>query len=850
MTKELQILQRQALEKAQNLPRTSTFSNIQGAFDSISKVGTFAAQKIATQAASERGAADAQARVAEGRPGKLAPGLTAATQAYNSSFNQVETSLVSMNTAALIDDDMRRLSSPGALNSNSVAEFNSFAMSRIEGAIEAVAPENKAAVGAKLQQYYLNSAGKMANQVESYNLAKATETFQTMMSGNMARVTEGRMSGDFNMMASGIEDADQLIKNYKDLGFMSEAEEIQARKSLDDSVVTANYQAAYLESRIEGTEEAFLAGLANSKPEGLSVEQWDMVSGQVLQSKSKQDRLVNEQESLSLAQWNQKLLTGEVQNLQDLEPARAQMSATSYIQLQNKVLSGLGQKAAGQIKVSEFIQNNISDPSVAMRASSETKNAAYTDALNAYGNQKRDALGDPSYQLTILDKAEAVQAFSVPIPAFNDEISYSLQYGGDAEAYESALAYQHLAGTPGSSSKPSPVLSLNKEAEQIAVATLFRTNFSTISPEDAIASARDAINNKDDVVRQGRLRSFNEQYAGQAGKTSMRSRFKDTFGASADDNPVVYEAFQAQFRENAAQMTNVDEAFEMTKRSMSPLFSKSKYGSDKRELMQFSPENNVAFVSQGHWFDNQYIIAAQNVAKNYERASELQKSLPQSRERFRALQDEIANLAVTDGFDGESVQPLIKEASRLQRDIQIAQFAPTSTVKIPEGAAFPSTMSEKDIMTQKAGRSARSGSKPVLEIDGKSRAVFMSSDPTTGNRQSGRITYGLYYKDDFGITQPIIDPYSESGFAEFGVIPLDQFLPETMEEMNNQTIDAISEREAAALFERDNPLHIGFGDFMTQLGFHAALKRTAGKRGKADIAEKLKSKAKTEALDG
>ena len=841
MTKELQTLQRQALGASINLPRNTASANVQAAFSQISKAGIFVAKNIAVEAAGQKGASDAQQAVADGRPGKLAPGLTEATRAYNQAYNNVESNLVAMNTASLIDEDAKRLSAPGKLNSNSVAEFNAFAMSRIEGAIEGVGASSKAALGVKLHQHYLNQAARMADTVESYNLGKAAETFQSMMGVNMTRITEGRMSGNFDQMNAAISDADQLIGDYRSLGFMSDAQEAQARKALDDAIVSANYSAAYLESRVSGEEEAFLASLANTKPKDLTAEQWDMVSSQVLQSKSKQDRLVNEQESLSLAQWNQKLLTGEVQDLQGLEPARLEVSAASYIQLQNKVLSSMAQEAASQAKVSEFIQNNTASPFVAKRAPDAVKNAAYHDSLNAYANQKRDALQDPSYQLTLLDKAEAVQAFSVPIPEFNDELSYSLEYGGDMEAYEAALAYQQLAGTPGSGALPSPVLSVSSTAEKIAVATLFRTNFSTISPEDAIASARDAINNKDDVVRKGRLREFDSRYSGQPGKLSMQRQFKDTFGASASDNPVVFEAFRAEFRENAAQMSNADEALEVTKRSMSGLFTKSRYGRDKNELMQFAPEKNVSFVGEGHWFDNQYIIAAQSIAKNYERAESARENLPEITKQYRDIQDKINELAISGDIDLESVQPMLEQSNRLQREIQAAQFSPSVSVKIPMGASFPSAMSEQALMDEKAPKSSRSGKLPVLEIDGKNRPVFMMADPTTGNRQSGRLTYGLYYNDDFGSPQPVVDPYSESGFGEFGVIPLEEFLPETMREMNNKTIDSIARKEASAVFERDNPLDIGFGDMSAQIILHHLQKRAAGKRGQGEVAEKIRS---------
>jgi len=846
MANELKVLQRQLLSGGSSLPRTSSFANVQSAYADIAKGGAFAAQSLAIEKGRAEGAEDALAVFeSAGEKERGSPGFLASKQAYNQAFNAVESKLVATKVSGMLANKRLEMSQDGVLSSQSMAAYEEVGMGIIAGALEGVSEQNKTAVAVDLHAAFMDNSAKLANSVTEFNMAQGREAINEMTQSAMGQYQEARAVQDTEAMERAETSMYENIQNFKTLGFMTEAKALEAEKQAGEFFIQEDAKASYLEARAEGQGEAFLANLG-TKPQGWSNDLWHNVISDVYSLHTEQEKLVNAEQSLNKAQWSQKLLTGEVQTLQDLEPARSQMSATSFIGLQNEVLSAIGKQAVQQAKVSGFIQQNTSDPSKAMRASTETKNAAYEEALTAYVAQKRDALGDPNYEPTLLDKSNAVQAFSVPIPAFNDEVSYSLQYGGDMEAYEAALAYQQLAGTPGSGAEPSPVIALNKEAEQIAVATLFRTNFSTIPPEEAIASARDAINNKDDVVRKGRLAAFDQQYAGRSGKISLQRRFKNTFKASADDNPVIYEAFQAEFRENAAQMTNVDEAYEMTKRTMSPLFSRSKYGRDKRELMQYSPEKNVAFIEEGHWFDNQYIIAAQNIAKNYERAGELQKSLPDTKARFLELQDEINAMVISESFDGEAVQPLLEEANRLQRDIQVAQFAPTVNIKIPEGAAFPSSITEQQLMGEKAAKGARSGKHPVLEIDGKKRPVFMMADPTTGNRQTGRLTYGLYYNDDFGTVQPIIDPFSESGFAEFGVIPLDQFLPATMEEMNNKTIDSIAEKEAAALFERGNPFQrMGFADLLPSIALQKARKRAAGKRGAPAIADQLKSNATT-----
>lgn len=731
MTKELQSLQRQAIQQANKLPSSNAFGATGQAFSQLGQLGAFAAQKVAVSKAQQAGAEAAMS----GEKRDLMPGLTKATQAFNEAYNNVDASLVTMQVTQDMQKDLSALSQPGKLNSDSVAEFNEFAKNRIKGALEAVNPQVQATVGLRLTHSYGALAGKMAQSVEAFNQKQAKDSFTTMLASNLDEINEMRMGGDLEGARGTLKATNELIDDYKTLGFMTQLEEFQARKQLNMQLAASDAQASYLESVANGTEEEFLAALASKKPEGLSNDEWLQAQSEVLKLKSQQDKLTTEQESLSIARWNQKIVTGEVSTLAQLENAAGDMSAINYIGLQNKIMQQQLGGAKNAAAMQQFIIDNTGNPGRAARASNEVKNAAYDQLIDAYTQAKIEQTGDPSARLSMQEKAQAVQAFNVPIDAFNVELGYALQHGDDVAAMDAALAYQELAGTPGGASKNSPVLNLNSNAQKIAVAALFRMNYGTQDPTVAIQSAREAINNKDDVVRAGRMGRYDETFGKDNGIAKLKSRFKDALGVKADDNPVLFEAYQRNLRENTATMTNVDEALEMTKRSMSPLFSVSKYGPNKKVAMELAPEKNVAMIEQGAWFDNQMYLAV--------------------------------NKAVKD------------------------------TPEIEFVGEIPADLTQDKIFSEKLG-------KPRVKVNGREHDVYLMSDPSTGSRASGRLTYGLYYKDANGFSQPIPDTNNPLGVAEFQVMPFEQFLPSISNKLTMETHEQVARKEAAALFDREN----------------------------------------------
>lgn len=841
MTKELQTIQRQVIEKGVSLPSNTAFSGIQNAFNAVSKMGTFAAEQIAVKQAGVEGS---QAAFDEKGPRKLAPGFTKATQAYNNAYNNTQTTLLSLDGSAMMDEKLREMASPGRLNSNSVAQYSEVAKGVIEGTLQGTSPENKADVALRLTQHLFQNQNRMANAVQAFNNQRLESDFKFILDQTLKEAKESTFSGDKDGLMAAKASFDALIKDQKALGLMDDNQELAMREAFNDTLITSDFARQYLESRATGTEEKFLLDLATKQPADLSFDQWQKVSSQVLSLKSTQDRLVNEEESLAYAKWNQLVDTNQIKTLSDLDEAQAEMSALNFTKLQTKFLKQQQAAAANDLKVGEFLNLNVTNPARANGMGDKVKTAAYDMAIDAATQRKRAETGDPNARLNLTEKADVVSSFTVPMPAFNNELNYALstQTVDTAQAVDALRAYKRLAGTPGKLER-SPVLSLDKQSEQIAVSALLQAEHSALDPVASLDNARASILNADDIVRQGRMARYNEKYgAFKTGTKNTKKLFKEIFDADADDNPTAFTAMREVLRINASEMQTLDEAVEFTKRQLVNTQGKSKYGSSSKELMFAPPEKVIPFVDNGHWFDNQFVMTVNQVANNFERRDVLAKDLDANVVRLNKVQDELKKALEVEKeptFRGsfldtlerqQDIAALVQSANDLTRDINVGRFSPATKIKwgLPN-QKVPTNLTEGQILSEPLLRVSQreqlavdplnpeaseatlrlfGNTKPKLEIDGEVRDIFLMSDASTMNRDNGKVTYGLYYKDQFGFTQPVPDPFNPRGVAEWGVTPFDDFLSATSAEMSDKTISQVAKKEAMALFDRDNPRRV------------------------------------------
>ena len=848
MTKEIQAIQRQVLEKSVSLPRNSSYGQIAGAFSKLAELGTHAAAQISSEKAAQEGASLAL----EGKPKKLAPGLTQATKAYNNAYLNTQGTLASLNSAALMDAKMREMSAPGRLNSDSVGQFNEVAKGIIQGTLEGVNPEIKADVGLKLAQHLFANQGRMAEKVQAYNLEQLNTDFNFALNESYRNLNESILGGDEKGVRIARQEIEQLLSDRKALGMLDKVDEANILRKMNDTFVSGVTTREYLQSRISGTEEDFLARLANKKPEGMTFDQWNQAASQVLTLKRQQDGLVSEAENLRIAEWQQKIVSGEVTSLEGLDGAKDQMSALSFVKLQTSFMQAQAGESKKQANIDEFLALNLLNPVKASQKGDDVKNGAYNQLVDAARVKKQEELQNPDATLSMLEKSEVASHFNTPIPEFNAEMNYAFltETADPAKAVEALQAYKRLVGDPASLQREK-VLSLDKKAEQIAASALFQNERGGLSPELAVQRAKESVLKVNEVTKESRLNNYKTTYGGVNGEKNLTKQIKADLGIDPSINPEVKTTYENLLRINSQAMETLEEAREFTKRQLKNKVGSSKYGPDNETALFNPPEKVVPMIENGYWFDNQFTMAVNQVAKNWERKRELEANAGMNVARYNAIQKELKEIGKSASIGGQSeeqrahVEELFDEQSKLIEDINVGRFKSSSDVRWG-GAPIPDKLTEQDILSQpilgmssrrlKASEASKPGSpifgktkpgekKPTLIIGGEPREIFVLSDATTMSRENGRTTFGLYYKDQFGFTQPVPDPFNERGVAEYAVKPFEEFLPNTSRELSDKTINQVAEKEANALFERDNPKRIILDNFVPHLAFQREFMR-------------------------
>jgi hypothetical protein len=252
MTKELQTIQRQVIEKSIGLPRNTAFAGIQQGFDKLATVGTFAAEQIAVKQAGIEGAELAREKPGEVR--KLAPGLTNATKAFNNSFNDVQTSLAVMGGADLMSKKLIDVSSPGRLNPKSIKDYNVIADGIIEGVLAGTNPENRADVALKLYAHKISNLEKLSNAVLALDKKNITEGLNLAFSDSLNNLRATIVSGSKQDQQLALAEADKNIKNYSNLQNITNAEKTKLERAKQQTIINATLEKEYTDAIVSSGE--------------------------------------------------------------------------------------------------------------------------------------------------------------------------------------------------------------------------------------------------------------------------------------------------------------------------------------------------------------------------------------------------------------------------------------------------------------------------------------------------------------------------------------------------------------------------------------------------------------------
>lgn len=764
MTKELQTIQRRAIEQSISLPRPQASGNLSGAFNQLSGLSGLAASKLAiTQGQAEGAEAASQNK---GKPKKLAPGLTAATKAYNDAYNNMTVNLVSLDTSRQMDLDLIDVTKQGRLNSNTVAEYDALAKARIEGALQGVDPSLRAALALKLTDKLFSNQLKAAKITQDFNVSQLNKEFDLSFSQKLKDINESILNGDKVLFNSYLKDFESLISDKKALGLLDKEDEANLRESFDAFLKTADYTKRYFDSRIDNTEEKFLDNLFREKPGDLTNNQWETIKTRLLSVKSTQDKGVASQMALSAAtiknEITQSFLDGEPMSEDELKnkTIAENLPTTSFLALNQYRLTQIN-KLLNKNKGVSNLSNLLSQGKFiqANAAPSKAKNELYDLSVENFEKNIQEELGEKDFKASILEKSSIVENMGIDVPTFREELAGAIKSKSADTATSGAIAYKHLQDT-----SPRTIEKLDKEAKAIAQGINNKVKLSNIEIDEAVKLSQNEVLEKKDPVVIERVRRAKRAHPSTPGDrkspdfvSTLDSEFKDLFGKGLDPalNAPAFAAFSDLYDAYASMKDNPSEALSLAKQDVQPVWGVSKYG-EKGRLIQGPEHFFDYFESAQNVFDNQVILQSFKFVKDHEKARR-------------------------------------ESNSKLGGDGLIIKWLGGDDVTIPDRTTGDDLMR---LIAVEMGLSPNS----ILqfEVNGKKEQWYIDSTPDTRFFDDGVLRYPVYRYDDFGNKDYIIDPNSnEGGLFTINFTSLDKYAPDTFSKLEDerQTQKALSARE-------------------------------------------------------
>lgn len=413
-----------------------------------------------------------------------------------------------------------------------------------------------------------------------------------------------------------------------------------------------------------------------------------------------------EQAKIVKAQLDLAITTGSA-GLKEIEAQKDNLSPIDYYGLQ-KQLYMKGEKEAKEAEVFQGIAKNISDGRpVSADYTPGQVDDFYRGVLKSQAQQAAEGAqvdGTPT-PLSFEQKASLVNTIGAPVKSFQAELEHGVLYSTDADQIKSMVnSYRYLEQNNAATLK-----GFDSTAGKVASATDFYMTQANLSPQDAIKKARDKILNEDNLDRKALVNNYSlvEQFKGDELKERFIESMNINTGFFSSNVAIPASAtikFQELLRDNYVQ-TNGDEtlALNLTARQMKQTYGTSAIQGEEK-FMFAPPEKFVPNANIGYWLKNSY-------AKDVQGLAELSKQVPDSIYKYE----------------------LPSNAPKLDTDRE--------------------TFIEKDLQGSKP---------PVLVINGKEREIFFNSDDMTRSSPNGGVDYHLYYYDDEGFQQLLIDPVTRS----------------------------------------------------------------------------------------
>ena len=629
MTKEIQSIARQVLEQSVSLPRDTGASDLQGAFRELGKLGTQVATDFAVEKASQKGAAEGLLG-----PKKLAPGIGAATKAYNDSFLNAQSSNVALNTKAQMQSEAMRLTSPGTLSSSSFGEWEAISQSIVRGALEGVNPEIQPQVALKLHDIKNQMDNSVSSTVMRFNQQRTAEVTQDNFNSGISEMRFSILSGDEDRRERAKSQVLQSIDDAVNLSGISPTQAQEMRDRYNQALINGSLEKQYLSNLSESGElgaETFIGQFINTPMRGISDEQKEKSKSFLLDLHTKTVKELNILSSAGLDEINKQMILNpeSFQTVEDIDRAAEEQAVTgsplSQGQINNlysKVIrgqKGQSKEAVTNARISSAIQSDsILDGDF---TSSELNN--YYDTMLMAAMEKDAAASaedgrDPLPRWMV--EAMVVEGIPVEVPKFTKNLSSRLTNAAMNDFDAATRQYNFL-----SSRNPQAVAGLDPKVDALASSLTAKilnapagANINALYEE-----AKDAAFNMDEDVKRNRAKNLSDWRTKH--KNENMKDVGEAFGygrpffskPEIDDYMVAEYNRRLDFNASIFGVADLDLAREKTIKELKGLYDFDPgYGPGNRPVP--NPVSKLPYIDAGFTVNNQVVNSIKQVIDSQE----------------------------------------------------------------------------------------------------------------------------------------------------------------------------------------------------------------------------------------
>jgi hypothetical protein len=522
--------------------------------------------------------------------GDVLPAITDADKHFNQAYSNQAQATLGLNAQKMFSDAQIELNKSYKLTPDLIKSYSESMLKGTQNILEQAPTSVKPALEVSLQSTLLRTSTQLTEKMIGQQKEDARQKLSIDSINQTKNIYESAMSGQPEVARSLYENEEKRNRQQRETGMITRAEEERRNETNRQTMLTGYYSNLAMEAKKSGSEEKFLASLAN-KPDAVSFSDWSSVTSNVLKNIGQVEALENRNYALTLAQGQQDIQTGIIGS--KIDYYRENLRPIQFTQLMTAYASSL--KKTGKLNADvQRITSDPSNPTVYAGQSPKIINASFDQLVSAQ-MQASEKAGQPISQ----DEAEYQIAsnMSSVVPKYVDKLNRQLQSGNPQQMLSAINQYEQLHSLQGNK-----VLGINEKS--LAMAEVFQDLLDS-NPGDPVGAAnqaKDIVFNKDETILKLNQQKINEFMNKNASNSSRLLSTAVKIGGAADDSidrPEVYTADVFGRFKGFMQLTNgdVEQSQRLTKKSMDKVWGTT-YVNGKQQTARY-PIEHIIGIEQG-----------------------------------------------------------------------------------------------------------------------------------------------------------------------------------------------------------------------------------------------------------